>query len=77
MIVVKAYSISQGNTINLVLEKFGCMVIDKYSVEASYINPDEESLPAMSEKGRIIDHGWFSYYSISSQYLLQIVKCDF
>lgn len=80
---------NQGKTIDLELEKenfkhagntlceiWNDMVIDKYPVHATYVDPDEQETLAMTEKDTLIDQDWFYKHVRTSQYFLQIVKCD-
>lgn len=79
---------SQGKTVDAQLERenfkhagetlcdiWNHMLIDNYPVEATYVDP-EESLPEISEKDLTIDQKWFASHVRSSQYFLQITKCD-
>ena len=56
-------------------ENWNGVLIDKYPVEASYVDP-VGPLPQLSEKDLIIDQEWYARHVRLSQYLLQIKKCD-
>lgn len=77
---------SQKKTVDIELEKqnfkyagevlcdlWNDMMIDKYPVFATYVDPEEADKINDPDK---IDHFWFAKHVRSSQYLLQIVKCN-